>query len=126
MYIDSLVWAKILFKTMGFVNRASTTGKVEIPDGGCKETALLFHHEIINYVEKYKILTSLVINFDQTSSKYAAVKSHIMAALSFKCVPIAGSTYKQAITAIFGVTLYNEFLPMQLIYEGNKSKLSTV
>ena len=52
------------------------------------------------------------MNFDQTTSKYAAVSNHTIAAAGSKCIPVTGFTYKQAITATFEVTLDNEFLPM--------------
>ena len=35
--------------------KRATTGKVEIPEGGRKEAELLFHREIMNYIEKYQI-----------------------------------------------------------------------
>ena len=36
----------------------------------------------------------------------------------YKHVAIEGSTYKNAITAIFGITYDNQFLPIPLIYGG--------
>ena len=114
--------AKSNIQRRGFVRRICTTGKVEIPEGAQRETGLLFHHEIVSYVETYQIPPSLVVNFDQTPSKYAPVSSRTQAAKGSKHIVIAGFTYKQAITATFGITLANKFLPMQLIYGGKTAQ----
>ena len=62
---------------MGFVLRRKTTAKVLIPEGALKEAELKFHHQIVNYVEKYQIPPSLIINFDQTP-KYVQISSNTM------------------------------------------------
>ena len=59
---------------MGFVKRACTTVRPEIPEGA-RAAELIFHHEIVTMVEKYSIPASLVINIDQTPLKYAPVSS---------------------------------------------------
>ena len=97
---------------MGFVKRACSTGKVEIPEGAREEAELLFHHEIVSYIEKYQIPPTSVMNFDQTPSKYTSVSSLTLAEKSSKHVNIPGFTYKQAITATFWITPANDFLPM--------------
>ena len=74
------------------VNRARTTSKPEVPELAKKESGLILHHQIVHLIEKYQIPPSMV-NIDQSS-------------------------YRQAITATFGVTYENGFLPMQLIYGG--------
>ena len=101
--------------------------KVEILDCARKEEALLFRHEIMNYVEKCEIPESLAMNFDQTPSKYAAVSSQTVAVADSECVPIASSINKQAATESFGVTLDNK-LPTYAnnILPKNKSKFSMV
>ena len=120
--LKSSSWAKSLFKRMGFVKRACTTGRPEIPAGTGKEAELMFHHQIVTLVEKYNILPLLIINIDQTPCKYAPVSSHTMAEKCSKHIAITGSTYKQAITATFSITYSNDFLPMQLIYSGKTSQ----
>ena len=121
--LDSSSWAKSLFQRMGYVKRASTTGKPEIPYGAKKEAGLVFHHQIAKFVERYEIPPSLIINIDQTPSKLAPVSSRTMAKKNSKHVSIAGATDKKAITATFAITQSNDFLPMQLIY-GGKTKQS--
>ena len=107
---------------MGFVRRIKTTGKVHIPVGAQKEAELKFLHQIINQVEKYQILPSLIINFDQTPSKYVHVSSMTMAKRGETNVPIAGANDKRSTTATFSITFDNKFLPVQLIYTGKTNQ----
>ena len=66
--------AKSLFVRMGFVKRACTTARPDIPEGAKKEAEL-----IVRKVEDYPIPSSLVINIDQTPLKYAPAFSRTMA-----------------------------------------------
>lgn len=116
-------WAQSLFRRMGFVRRMRTTGKVHIPIGAQREAELKFFHQVVNKVEKYQIPPSLIINFDQTPSKYVQVSSMTMTERGEKNVPISGANDKRSITATFSITFDNKFLPMQLIYKG-KTKQS--
>ena len=72
-------WARSLFNRMGFVRRTATTGKVEIPEGARKEAELTFLHEIVNKVEEFQIPPSLILNLDQTNSKYVSTGKTTMA-----------------------------------------------
>ena len=71
-------YAKSLFCRMDFVLRRKTTAKVLVPEGALKEAELKFHHQIVNYVEKYQIPPSLIIYFEQTLSKYIQISSNAM------------------------------------------------
>ena len=62
-------YAKSLFCRMDFVLRRKTTAKVLVPEGALKEAELKFHHQIVNYMERYQMPLSLIINFDKTPSK---------------------------------------------------------
>ena len=68
--LDSSHWARSLFRRMSFKNRMRTTGKVEIQEGAKKKAELLYLHNIVTIVEKYKIPDSLIMILDQTSLKY--------------------------------------------------------
>ena len=83
---------------MGFVRRRATTGKVEIPQGAQKEAELKFMHQIVNQVEKHNIPPSLIINFDQTPSKYVQASSNTMAQKGIANVPVSGVDDKRSIT----------------------------
>ena len=49
---------------MGFVKRAATTLRPEIPDGTQREAELLLNDEIVSKVEEYKIPYSTILNID--------------------------------------------------------------
>ena len=106
---------------MDFKKRMQTTGKVEIPEGARKKAELLYLHNIVTIVEKYKIPHSLIMNLDQTPLKFIPAMNHTMAKQNSKSVSVAGSSGKRSITGTFTITLNGHFLPMQLIY-GGKAK----
>ena len=89
---------------MGFVRRLGTTGKVSIPDSLKKE------------LEDNDIPPPLVLNLDETLSKYIPVLNKTIAPKGSKTVPIQESTEKRMVTASFAITLNGHFLPVQLIY----------
>ena len=62
------------------------------------------------------------MNFDQTPLKYAPVASQTLAEKGSKHVGISGMTYRQSLTATFGITVSNSFLPIQLIYGGKTAQ----
>ena len=72
-------------------------------------------------MEKYQIPSSLIIDFDQTPSKYVQISSNKMKKKGTKKVPISGIDNKRSITATFSITMENKYLPMQLIYKGKTS-----
>ena len=121
--LDSSFWAKSLFRRMGFKKRTCTTSKPEIPELAKKEAKLIFQHQIAEVVERHSIPLPLVMNFDQTPLKHAPVANQTLSRKGSKHVAIKGQSFKQAITATFGITFSDKFLPMQLIY-GGKTKRS--
>lgn len=111
--------AQSLFRRMGFVRRMKTTGKVHISVGAQREAELNILHQIVNQVEEYKIPASLIINFDQTPSKYVQVSSLTMTKQGETNVPMAGASNNRSITATFSITFDNKFLPIPPIYKSN-------
>ena len=105
----STLWAKSLFCRMGFVLRRKTTANVLVPEGALKEAELKFHHQIVNYVEKYQIPPSIIINFNQTPLVYVQIFSNTM-------------EKKWTKNVLISTTIENNFLPMQLIYKGKMSQ----
>ena len=113
--INERSWAQSLFKRMKFSRRKATTAKLAIPSGAKKETQLLFNHSIVKKVNDKSIPESLILNFDQTPSKFVPAASTTLAERNSKQVVIKGSNDKRAITATFTVTFDGQFLGMQLI-----------
>ena len=110
---------------MKFVRRFTTTGRVPIHESLRKELEKAYLHSIVRKIKENDISLSLVLNLDQTTSKYIPVSNKTMAAKGSKNAPIKGSTDKRMITATFTITLDGNFLPMQLIY-GRKTCLPRV
>ena len=111
-------YGKSVLQRINYTRRKETTSKVALPDGIRKEIELLFHHQIVEKVERYDIPDSLILNFDQTPSKYVPVASTTLATRNSKQVCIKGSDDKRSITATFTITKDGKFLGLQLIYGG--------
>ena len=120
--LKSSSWVQSLFRRMGFVPRRGTKAKLEIPDGAFKEAQLLFTHDIVSKVDKYNIPDSLIINIDQTPTKYVAVSRSTLAKKNSKAVAIKGSSDKSSITATFSITFSGKCIVMQLIYGRKTTK----
>ena len=103
---------------MRSVRRIRTTDKPEIPDRAAMEAKLLFQYQITSLVEEHDIPPSLIMNFDQTTLKYAPVSNSTLAKKGSKHVPITSGAFKESITRTFGITYSNKYLTMQLIYKG--------
>ena len=50
---------------MGYVRRAKTTSKVQIPEAIQKEAELIFQHKIAKSVEAHQIPNCMILNLDQ-------------------------------------------------------------
>ena len=107
---------------MGFVRRMATTAKMPIPDKARKEIELVFMHKTVQKVEKHNIPHSLIIDADQTPSKYTPVGRSTLADKNIKDVQISGNADKRSIIATFAETLDGSFLPFQLIYKGKTTQ----
>ena len=103
----------------------ATTGKVEISEEVQKDVEATYLHSIFSIIENNKIPKSMVINLDQTPSKYIPGCNKIAITLApkgIKSVSFARSTDKRTITATFSITMDGEFLPMQISYGSKLQK----
>ena len=107
---------------MKFVKRFGTTGKVQVSEPLRKEVGISYLNSIVLIIEENNIPLSLVLNLDQTPTKFIPGSNKTLALKGSKNVPICGSTDKRMITATFTITLDGKFLPIQLIYGGKTSK----
>ena len=73
-------------------------------------------------LERFSILHSLIINLEQTPTKYVPVGRTTLPKKNTKTVPIKGSSNKRTITATLAILLQGDFLPMQLTYGGKTRK----
>ena len=104
---------------MGFVRQMHTTDKPEIPDQAVRRLNGSFNTK---QSEDDEIPESLIMNFDQTSLKYAPISNSTVAKKGSKHIPITGGAFKESITVVFGITYSGKFLPMQLIYKGKTQR----
>ena len=88
-------------------------GKVTVSDALKEEIGLTFHYVILSKLKTFKIPPSLVINLDQTASKFVPGNRSTQAVIGSETVPIAGSTDKIMIRLTFCITLKGDFLPIQ-------------
>ena len=121
--VVTTTWGKSLLQRVGFRRQAATTSEVEISDSAKKEEGLLHHYRITSIVQKNKIPESLVINNDQTPSKYVQVGRFTKAPKGEKKVGVAGIADKRNITFTLTVTMDGKALPFQAIYK-RKTKQS--
>ena len=68
--IEETSWSKSLFKRIGYVQRLATTGKVEISEKLKAEIETVYLYGIVQKINEHKIPSSMIINLDQTPSKF--------------------------------------------------------
>ena len=95
---------------------------MQISEGAKKEAEFTFLHRIVSNVEKYKIPNSMILNFDQTSLKYALCSQQTLAPKNSKHVAISGTSNKKVITGTFVITLDGHCPPFQLSYGGKTTR----
>ena len=116
-------WGRSILQRLGFRRRAATTRKAEVPEGARKEAGLQYHFRIVNIIEKHNIPKSLVLNSNQTPSKYVTVGRTTIAPKNSARVGLAGSTEKRNNTLTLTVTPDGKILPFQIIYGGKTDQL---
>ena len=106
---------------MGLVKRKATKTARKVPqDFQDVEAALL--HRIKDTVTKHAIPVSMIVNFDQTGSKFVPCSEWSMVQQGSKQVKVTGLNDKREMTALLAVSLASELLPPQLIYAGTTSR----
>ena len=98
------------------------TTQAQIPPECVEELRAEFIHEIIYIVEFEKILPSLIFNWDQTGLNLVPGSNWTMERKGTKRVGIAGCKDKRMITAVFCCSAMGDFLPPQLIYNGETNR----
>ena len=94
---------------MGFKRQLATTGKVCISPELHQEIQEAYLYSLVKKIEENDIPASLILNLDQTPSKFVPGCNKTLAKKGSKTVSIAGSTDKRMITATFVITLSKIF-----------------
>ena len=103
-------WASLFFR-MGYVRRAKATSKEQISEAVQKETELIFQHKIEKIVEAHQIPNCVILNLDQTPSKFVPSSNTTLAPRGTKSIPVTGSPDKRTTTATFTISHDGDFLP---------------
>ena len=115
-------WLQHLYARMNYSQRMATTSRPTITKSIWEEVRLKFLHAIVNICIEYQVPDELVINIDQTPSKYVATGKVTMAEKGSRHVSRKGSDDKRQITATLSETLSGKILPFQLIYKGKTKR----
>ena len=107
---------------MNFSRRAVTTSRLIITRSLWTEVRSQYLFETIDKALTYDIPDELIINVDQTPSKFVATDNVTMAAKGEKHISRAGASDKRAITVTLAETSDGEILPFQLIYTGKTKR----
>ena len=115
--MDYVVFANSWVKSL-FFKMLKTTSKVQIPEAVQKESEFILPHKIAKIVDAHQIPNCIILNLDQTPSKFVPSSNTTLAPHGTKSIPVTGSSDKRAITATFTISHDGGFLPLQLIYQG--------
>ena len=111
-------WARDVLKSMDWVKRKGTAGKVEPSKQFLEEEKFTFQRSISMVVYNHDIPPELIPNLDQTPLSYVSPGKYTFNIKGSSNVPIKGIDDKRQITATFAVSATGELLPILLIYEG--------
>ena len=114
--------ARSLYQRMKFSRRAVTMSRHVITRSLWVEVRSQFLYEITDKVLKHSIPDELIINADQTPSKFVSADNVAMIAKGEKRISRAGATDKRAITVGLSEFLDGHILPFQLIYIGKTQR----
>ena len=124
-YLDFKIsngWIDYLYQRLNYTRRCATTSRPAITRVIWLEIRHIFLHDIAEAVLQYEIPDELILNVDQTPSKYVSVDKITMAKKGTKHVSKKGCDDKRAITATLTQTLSDLILPFQLIYTGKTKR----
>ena len=119
-------WINYLYKRMNMSRRMVTISRPKITRSIWEETRFVFLQEIAHAVSWHDIPDELIINADQTSSKFVPADNITMAVKGSKHIPRKGANDKRGITATLLETLNGVMLPFQLIYKGKKKEITSI
>ena len=111
-----------LFRRIVYRKCVSITGKVTVSDALKEEIGLTFHYDILSKLKTFKIPPSLIINLDQTASRFVPANRSTQAVIGIETVPIAGFIDKIIIILTFCIILKGDFLLIQTISGGKTSQ----
>ena len=93
--LEPTTWTKSLIKRIGICKRVATNLKPEIPELAKREAKFLLQYQVANLVERYAAPDLMIMNSDQTPSKFASVSSQTLDISGNSHTVIAGKSIYQ-------------------------------
>jgi hypothetical protein len=104
----------------GFTYKKATTSGQKLPADWEAQVTLMIDRTAAVVITKKVAHPSLVINWDQSALMLVPTSSYTYHSKTDKHVSVTGQDDKRQITALVGVTLEGELLPLQLIFQGQE------
>ena len=98
--------------------RIATTSRIPVAPELLAETKLDFQCKKSHLQSWHSISDDLIINFDQAPLPYVITGNSSLNEKRAKSVPLQGKGKKKQTTGTSAVSMTDDFLPVQLIYEG--------
>ena len=115
-------WARGVIKSINWINRKDTTGKIEPSKQFLLEEKLTFRKKISGAIFEHDIPKELIINLDQIPRSFVSPGKYTFDVKGVKTVLIKGINDKPQITATFTIFMSGESLVFQVIYEGKTKR----
>ena len=115
-------WLQSLYQRMNLTRRIVTMSRPAITKATWLEVKATFLHDIVSAIVEDEIPDELILNVDQTPSKFGPTDNVTMAEKSSKHVSRKGSNDKRGITVTLAEKLSGQILPFQLSYTGKTSR----
>ena len=124
-YLDftvTKVWLKSLYSRMNMSRSMVTTSRPIVTSSLLEEVRTQLRNDIVSAALKYNIPDELILNIDQTPSKFVPTENVAMAETRSKHVSRKDGNDKRCITVTLSETITGKILPFQLIYTGKTAR----
>ena len=116
-------WAVSLMRRMGYSRRKATTqAKHQVTQDEYSRLRLRYLKQISGMAKAHKIPPELIINWDQTPINVCPTTNWTVAEVGSKRVEVAALNDKRQVTSTLAITMSDEFLPPQILYQGNTER----
>ena len=115
-------WLASLHSRMNMSRPMVTTWRPIVTSSLWEEVRTQLHNDIASAVLKYNIPDELILNIDQTPSKFVPTENVTKAETGSKHVSRKGGNEKRSITVTLPETITGKILPFQLIYTGKTAR----
>jgi hypothetical protein len=106
----------------GFTYKKSTTSGQKLPPDWEQQVEAMIDRAAAVVIAKKVAHPSLVINWDQSAIMLMPTSTYTYHDKKDKHVSVTGQADKRQITAVVGVNLEGELLPLQMIFQGQEKK----